>query len=320
MIQIEHLSKSFRVATRKGGLKASLRAFVHREYRDIQALDDISLHINAGEIVGYIGPNGAGKSTTIKIMSGILVPDSGLCTVNGIDPFKDRKEHAKNIGVVFGQRTQLWWDIPVMDSFELLKEIYKIDTDAFYPWLHELISLFSLEKIVEIPVRQLSLGQRMKCDIVAALLHKPKVLFLDEPTIGLDASSKIMLRSLIKEINQRYKTTVILTTHDMQDIESLAKRVILIGNGRILFDGSLDLLSAQHESLTRVLLEYKGTLYESIHYDIETSTDTTATLKVKSSLAEALNVLSQTLAIHNIEVEKADIDALILQVYEDYQI
>lgn len=240
MIQVEHLCKTFRVSNRNAGLTAALKALFHRQYREIKALNDISFTIPDGEMVGYIGPNGAGKSSTIKILSGILNPDSGTCLINGRVPFQERKAHVKEIGVVFGQRSQLWWDVPVIDSFELLKDIYKIPQNDYRNMKEELIFLLNLEEIIKTPARQLSLGQRMRCEIAASLLHNPRILFLDEPTIGLDAVSKIAVRNFILDLNKKHNTTIILTTHDMQDIEALTNRIMLIGKGRLLMDGSLE--------------------------------------------------------------------------------
>ena len=240
MIQVEHLCKSYRVSRRNGGLLEAIKALGKRETTVVKALDDISFTIADGEIVGYIGPNGAGKSSTIKILSGILNPDSGVCLVNGRVPWKDRRKHVADIGVVFGQRTQLWWDVPVIDSFALLKDIYRVDEARYSRNVEELTELLDLGDLLRTPTRQLSLGQRMRCEIAASLLHDPKVLFLDEPTIGLDAVSKIAVRSFIQKRNETHKTTVLLTTHDMQDIEALATRILLIGKGKILMDGSFD--------------------------------------------------------------------------------
>lgn len=240
MIKVEHISKTYKVSRRKAGLSEAFKTLFRRQYESIKALDDISFTIEDGEMVGYIGPNGAGKSSTIKVLSGILTPDSGSCTINGRVPWKNRMEHVKDIGVVFGQRSQLWWDVPVIDSFELLRDIYRIPDKLYRRNLDELITLLQLEQIVKTPARQLSLGQRMRCEIAASLLHSPKILFLDEPTIGLDAVSKLAVRDFILEHNRTYKTTVILTTHDMKDIETLAKRILLIGKGKILLDGKLE--------------------------------------------------------------------------------
>ena len=240
MITMEHVCKSYKIAKRNAGFKEACKSLFRRETEEIKALSDVSFQIGDGEMVGYIGPNGAGKSSTIKILSGILVPDAGNCIIDGRSPWKDRVEHVRQIGVVFGQRSQLWWDIPVIDSFELLKEIYSISTPDYKRTLEELTELLQLQELLRTPTRQLSLGQRMRCEIAASLLHNPKLLFLDEPTIGLDAVSKLAVREFIKKQNAEHRTTVILTTHDMQDIEAIANRVILIGKGRILLDGTLE--------------------------------------------------------------------------------
>lgn len=240
MITMQNVCKTYKVSKRDAGFSSAFKALFHKEYELIHALDGVSFTISDGEMVGYIGPNGAGKSSTIKILSGILTPEEGTCLINGLTPWKNRIEHVKNIGVVFGQRTQLWWDVPVMDSFELLKEIYRISEQTYRRNLEQLSEMLGLSELLRTPTRQLSLGQRMRCEIAASLLHDPKILFLDEPTIGLDAVSKLAVRDFVKRLNKEHKTTVILTTHDMQDIEALASRVILIGKGKILLDGTLD--------------------------------------------------------------------------------
>lgn len=240
MIEVNHLRKTFRVTRRGAGLRHAVKALVHREFEEIHALDDVSFRIRDGEAVGYIGPNGAGKSSTIKILSGILTPDSGTCLVDGRIPWKDRQAHVAKIGVVFGQRSQLWWDVPVIDSFELLRDIYSVPDSVYRRNLSDLTELLNLSELLRTPTRSLSLGQRMRCEIAASLLHDPRILFLDEPTIGLDAVSKLAVRRFILDMNRRRGTTVILTTHDMQDVEALAQRVLLIGKGRILMDGTLD--------------------------------------------------------------------------------
>ena len=240
MIQAEHLQKTFRVRKRNAGFKNAAKALFSREYEEIHALNDVSFRIEDGEAVGYIGPNGAGKSSTIKILSGILTPDSGTCVIDGRVPWKDRRAHVSQIGVVFGQRSQLWWDVPVIDSFELIRDIYAVTEDVYKRNLRDLTDLLNLSEILKTPARSLSLGQRMRCEIAASLLHDPRILFLDEPTIGLDAVSKIAVREFVLDMNKRRGTTVILTTHDMQDVEALAQRVLLIGKGRILLDGTLD--------------------------------------------------------------------------------
>lgn len=240
MIKVKNLTKTYRVSRRDAGFFAAVKALGKRETEVVKALDDVSFTVNPGEIIGYIGPNGAGKSSTVKILSGILTPDSGEVTVNGLIPWKQRKKHVSEIGVVFGQRTQLWWDVPVIDSFELLKDIYRTSDAVYRKNLGLLTERLDLSELLRTPTRQLSLGQRMRCEIAASLLHDPKVLFLDEPTIGLDAVSKIAIRTFIKDINREKGTTVILTTHDMQDVEALSDRIYLIGNGRILMDGTFE--------------------------------------------------------------------------------
>ena len=238
MIQVEHLCKTYRVFRRDAGLLSAIRALGRRETQTVRALDDISFTIPDGQIVGYIGPNGAGKSSTIKILSGILTPDSGVCLVNGRVPWKERRRHVAEIGVVFGQRSQLWWDVPVDDSFALLRDIYRVDGARYRENVAELTELLELSDLLRTPARQLSLG--MRCEIAASLLHDPRVLFLDEPTIGLDAVSKLALRAFIQKLNATRGITVLLTTHDMQDIEALAHRVLLIGRGRLLMDGGFE--------------------------------------------------------------------------------
>jgi ABC-2 type transport system ATP-binding protein len=209
-------------------------------------------------MVGYIGPNGAGKSSTIKIMSGVLTPDSGNCIINGRTPWKERKAHVQEIGVVFGQRSQLWWDVPVADSFQLIRDIYGVAESQYRKNLSDLTELLDLGEILKTPARQLSLGQRMRCEIAASLLHDPKILFLDEPTIGLDAVSKIAVRDFIKTLNREKGTTVILTTHDMQDIEALTERILLIGKGKILMDGSLEQLKSRKSTHRTLTVDYTG--------------------------------------------------------------
>lgn len=254
MITMENVCKSYKVAKRNAGMKEACKSLFCRQTEEIQALKNVSFTISDGEMVGYIGPNGAGKSSTIKILSGILTPDSGNCVVDGLVPWKNRIEHVRRIGVVFGQRSQLWWDIPVIDSFELIREIYSVSNAEYQNNLEELTELLQLKEILKTPTRQLSLGQRMKCELAASLLHSPKILFLDEPTIGLDAVSKLAVRDFIRKINQEHGTTVLLTTHDMQDIAALADRVILIGKGRVLLDGTLeDMKQTSADSLDEIV-------------------------------------------------------------------
>ncbi|WP_144466270.1 ABC transporter ATP-binding protein [Bacillus nitratireducens] len=240
MIEVNNLTKEFKIVKKKPGLKGAINGLFTRDYIIKEAVKDISFKINQGETVGYIGANGAGKSTTIKMLCGILTPSSGDVSVNGVVPYQNRKKNAANIGVVFGQRTQLFWDIAVRESYELLKHIYSIPNQTYKKNMDLCIEVLNLKDLLDIPVRQLSLGQKMRCELAAAFLHNPLVVFLDEPTIGLDVAVKSRIRSFIKEVNRLRQTTVILTTHDMQDIEEICKRVIIIDQGTILYDGGLE--------------------------------------------------------------------------------
>ena len=323
-IEVNQISKSFRVARKKSGLKASIKSFFKREYIDVKAVEDVSFSIEKGEIVGYIGPNGAGKSTTIKILSGILVPDSGKCKINGMIPWKNRVEYVKNIGVVFGQRSQLWWDIPAEDTFDLLRDIYEIPEEEYQATKKELIERLNLSDIINIPVRQLSLGQRMRCEIAASLLHNPEILFLDEPTIGLDAVSKQVVRDFIKELNRDKHTTILLTSHDMSDITTLAKRIILIGKGHVLYDGSLKKLQNRYEDEKYVFVKTKDNLTirnkgikkktkNKEGYDLVIDTN-------QISINELLNIISKKITIEDIEIDHESIDNIIVKLYQDYKI
>lgn len=244
LIHIQNLNKHFKVLNRHEGIGGAFRDLFSGDYRIVKAVDGISYDIDIGEIVGYIGPNGAGKSTTIKMMTGILKPTSGTILVNGQPPYANRIHQAQIMGVVFGQRTQLWWDLPVIESFKILKEIYKVDQDTFDKHMGMFNELVGLKALYTQQVRTLSLGQRMLCDITASFLHNPQVVFLDEPTIGLDISIKTKTRSVIKELNQTRKTTIILTTHDLGDVEALCQRIIIIDKGKILFDGDIKKVTA----------------------------------------------------------------------------
>lgn len=259
MIHVTSLSKTYKIVERDPGLKGAMKALVKRSYVTKDAVKNIDFHIKKGEMVGYIGANGAGKSTTIKMLCGILTPSSGEITVNGIVPYKNRQKNAKNIGAVFGQRTQLFWDIPVRESYDLLRHIYEVPEKEYKETLDLFVKVLDLEPLLAIPVRQLSLGQKMRCELAAAFLHRPAVVYLDEPTIGLDVAVKVKIRKFIKEMNRMWGTTVILTTHDMQDIEEICNRIIIIDEGVILYDGNLQSIQDQfgHKRLIHFELEEK---------------------------------------------------------------
>lgn len=323
MIEASHLSKRFVVNRRKSGLKQAAKSLFQRERTFIQALDDVSFTIPDGQVVGYIGPNGAGKSTTVKILSGILTPDSGSCLINGRTPWKQRREHVAEIGVVFGQRSQLWWDVPVGDSFDLLRDIYRVPESRYRKNAAELTQRLQLEALLRTPARQLSLGQRMRCEIAASLLHDPKVLFLDEPTIGLDAVSKLAVRDFIRDINRERGVTVILTTHDMQDIEALAQRILLIGKGRLLLDGTLEQLRQQY-GRGSVTVSYSGGEADSLSgLDIteqEPGRLTVATDGTREDTARVIAQLTGALTITDISVKGPDPEELVVSLYREYQV
>ena len=329
MIEVKDICKTFRVARRDAGMKHTLKSFFHREYTEIKALDHLTFSIGEGECVGYIGPNGAGKSSTVKVLSGILTPDSGTCLVAGRTPWKERRAHVADIGVVFGQRSQLWWDIPVIDTFTLLRDIYSVPEDTYRRNLDELTDRLDLGNLLRTPTRQLSLGQRMRCEIAASLLHDPKILFLDEPTIGLDAVSKLAVRDFIKTRCREHGTTVILTTHDMQDIEALTERVLLIGRGRILRDGTLSSLKEEFISARRMTVlgtdlnapSLLDALPAGVH-PIEVGSDR-AVFSVDigiCSVSTAVAFLTAHAEIRDLTVEDPSLDQIVTQLYEVYRV
>ena len=328
MIEVQHLSKTFYVRRRESGLKnAAAALFKKRE--PVPALQDVSFSVADGEMVGYIGPNGAGKSTTIKVMTGVLTPDHGICRIDGRTPWKERKAHVARIGVVFGQRSQLWWDLPVNDSFDLIRDIYRVPEDRYRKNVRELSEMLSLGEILKTPARQLSLGQRMRCEIAASLLHDPKVLFLDEPTIGLDAASKLAVREFIRSLNRTRGTTILLTTHDMQDIEALTRRIILIGKGRILLDGPLEELKETLSPVRTVIAsgrEKAGALslpegVSLLSRQGEGNVRLTLSADTRLSPVPALiESLSRQMELSDLSVEQASMDEVVLSLYKQYKI
>src|SRR5262245_32589983 len=322
-IVVEDLVKTFRIASRAPGLWGSVRGLLKRDVREVRALDRVSFSISRGELVGYIGPNGAGKSTTVKILSGILVPDSGRVSVMDQTPWLDRIDYVRRIGVVFGQRTQLWWDLPVIESFDLLRDIFRIPPDRYRKSRDELIEVLELQELLDTTVRQLSLGQRMRCDLAAALLHEPELLFLDEPTIGLDAMSKLAVREFVARLNKQHDVTVILTTHNMDDIEVLCRRVLVIGDGRILSDGTLQDLRASvtRERWLTVDLAETAPATTIADPDVqlirqEGRRSCLAFDPQRISAPELIARIARKYPVHDLFVENPPIESIVARIYE----
>ncbi|MEK3857416.1 ABC transporter ATP-binding protein [Cytobacillus sp. FSL H8-0458] len=322
IIEVEHLMKDFMIAKRETGFLGAVKSLVKREHIKKEAVKDISFSINEGEMVGYIGPNGAGKSTTIKMLTGILVPTSGSVKVNGIIPYENRQENAKNIGVVFGQRTQLWWDLPTIESFELLKEIYQVPDKRYKENMDTFTEILGLDEFLNTPVRQLSLGQRMRADIAASLLHDPPILFLDEPTIGLDVVAKEKMRTFIKEINKERSITVILTTHDMEDIEKLCERMILIDHGQKVYDGEIAVVKERFGKMRTLIVD----LEESSHSlklkggEVFKEEASRFWIRFNRDDVSASGLIAQITETHNIKdltVEEPAIESIISRIYQE---
>lgn len=331
MIEVKHISKDFVSPKKYPGLKGAIKGLFSNEKVVKKAVDDISFTIKDGEIVGYIGSNGAGKSTTIKMMTGILAPTAGECLVNHVNPSKSRKENAQNIGVVFGQRTQLWWDLPLSESFTILKEIYNVSDEDYKERMEFLNGVLKLQEFFDRPVRTLSLGQRMRADLGAALLHNPKVLYLDEPTIGLDLVVKDNIRKAIKEINEKYQTTVILTTHDIGDIEELCSRIIIIDEGKKIYDGSLEALKdtygtrrkismevRQHKKLQGLhLAEKLGASPEecSMEFDREKNILSVTFDKHKIQVPQVMNAVMEVTQVQDIQIQETELAEIVKEIY-----
>lgn len=331
MIEVKHISKNFVIPKKYPGLKGAVKGLFSNEKIVKTAVDDISFEIQKGEIVGYIGSNGAGKSTTIKMMTGILSPTRGECLVAGIDPNKRRKENAQNIGVVFGQRTQLWWDLPLSESFTILKEIYNVPDDAYKERIAFLNRVLDMQEFFDRPVRTLSLGQRMRADLGAALLHNPKVLYLDEPTIGLDLIVKDNIREAIKEINEKYQTTVVLTTHDIGDIEELCSRIIVIDEGKKIYDGSLSSLKETYGTKRKVSMEIRQpekvealqlpkllNVREeecTVSYEKEKSTLSVMFDKHKIQIPQLLSAVMSVMEVKDVQIQETELAQIVKEIY-----
>ncbi len=327
IIQIKHVVKEFKVLNRHEGLKGSLKDLFSRDYKIVRAVDDVTMDIGQGEIVGYLGPNGAGKSTTIKMMTGVLKPTSGEIRVNGVIPYDNRAAGAQEIGVVFGQRTQLWWALPLVESFKILKDIYRI-SDSDYDDMIELFrSLVDIEPLLHKPVRQMSLGQRTLSDILAAFLHNPKIVYLDEPTIGLDVAMKAKIRTLIQELNKKKNTTVILTTHDMGDVDALCERIVIIDKGRMLYDNDIEHLKGFFGAYRTLKIRMSGDL-EARCADVKktipefkvSSDDEWISILVneeKAKVMEVLGRLQETYDIRDMQLEEISTEDVIKKIYEE---
>ena len=315
-IQVDHLQKTFTI--RKKREKGRLL----REKETVYALRDLCFQVEKGELVGYIGPNGAGKSTTVKILSGILTPDSGDVRVDGRIPWEERREHVRNIGVVFGQRMQLWWDVPILDSYSLLKEIYRIPETDYRNRLKELTKALQLEELMRTPLRQLSLGQRMRAELCGSLLHRPGLLYLDEPTIGLDAVSKLALRDFLRWENREYGTTVLLTTHDMEDIAALCSRVMVLGHGQKLYDGELPVLLSRYDTSRTVTVRFEDPdtepeLPESARLSREGDLVKVVYAPQELPTPELVACLQQAGTIREMTIQPQNIDSMIAAMYRE---
>ena len=327
IIEIKNVTKEFKTLNRHEGLKGSLKDLFSRDYKIVRAVDNVSMSIEQGEIVGYLGPNGAGKSTTIKMMTGVLEPTSGEILVGGNAPYKNRSKNAQEIGVVFGQRTQLWWALPLIESFRLLKDIYQIPDKDYNEMLELYKSLVDIEPLLHKPVRQMSLGQRTLSDILAAFLHNPKIVFLDEPTIGLDVSMKAKIRTLIHELNRQKNTTVILTTHDMGDVDALCRRIVIIDKGKMLYDNDIEHLKGFFGSYHTLKIRVDGDMSAEAEIiktevpDFKVSSDdewiSVLVDEEKSKVLDVLGLLQKTHRIRDMQLEEISTEEVIKKIYEE---
>ena len=327
IIEIKNVTKEFKTLNRHEGLKGSLKDLFSRDYKIVRAVDNVSMSIEQGEIVGYLGPNGAGKSTTIKMMTGVLEPTSGEILVGGNAPYKNRSKNAQEIGVVFGQRTQLWWALPLIESFRLLKDIYQISDKDYNDMLELYKSLVDIEPLLHKPVRQMSLGQRTLSDILAAFLHNPKIVFLDEPTIGLDVSMKAKIRTLIHELNRQKNTTVILTTHDMGDVDALCRRIVIIDKGKMLYDNDIEHLKRFFGSYRTLKIRVDGDMNAEAEViktevpDFKVSSDdewiSVLVDEEKSKVLDVLGLLQKTHRIRDMQLEEISTEEVIKKIYEE---
>lgn len=324
LIEVQNVSKEYKISKHGSGLKAYVNHLIHPKYEKFKAVNHISFQIQEGEIVGYLGENGAGKSTTIKMMSGLLTPTSGVIKVNGMIPYQNRIQNNFQIGAVFGQKTQLWWDLPVIESFRLIGKLYKMSKEEYQKNLDWIVGKLELNPLLNKPVKNLSLGQKMKCEIAATFLHNPKVVYLDEPTIGLDVLVKEKIRRFIKEVNQEFKTTIILTTHDVKDVEELCDRIILIDRGKIIYDGSIQSFRAKYSNhdFVTIFKKESESYMDKIHLskDMEVVEETKNYMKVKFnaeviSIVQIIDLFKTYYTIENIETNEAKMEEILKEIY-----
>jgi ABC-2 type transport system ATP-binding protein len=316
-IDVRGLSRAFKIHKSRPGLLGAFRDLLTREYQTVEAVKEIDLQVAAGEVVGYIGENGAGKSTTIKMLTGILMPTSGELRVNGMIPFKEREKFVRTIGVVFGQRSQLWWDIAVWESFNLLKKIYKVQDDTH---LRHMIDILDIGELLNKPVRKLSLGQRMRCELVAALIHNPPLVFLDEPTIGLDVLVKMKIRAFLKELSQQYGTTILLTTHDLSDIEALCQRVVMLDQGQIIYDGGLSALKQNLGDGKRLIIEFTQAVQpEQLPDGFNWQQESPFQYQISIQHEEMSAILARLshIGIKDISIEETSTEEIVRKIYEE---
>jgi ABC-2 type transport system ATP-binding protein len=320
IIQVKNLSKTFRTQVKEGGVWGSFKAIFKRRYKYVHAVENVSFKINKGESVAFIGPNGAGKSTTIKMLTGILYPTSGDMSVVGFNPPKDRVKLSFKLGSIFGQKTQLWYHLPARDSFNLFRSIFEIDKKVFDKRLNDLIKNFNIEEFIDVPVRRLSLGQRMKCELVSSLLHDPDVLLLDEPTIGLDIIAKRQLRETIKKLNKEKGKTIILTSHDLEDIENVCDRVIIINHGRILFDDSIDKLKAEYVTKKRIkiITENKPKIIQGRGVEVLKVNDFSIIYEINLGVIDAKSFINKAIKSQKDIVDISIMDMKIEEIIEDF--
>lgn len=323
-ISVSHLSKHFRIYKKEPGIMGSIRSFFKRTYEISKAVDDISFTIEQGELVGFIGPNGAGKTTTLKCLSGLIYPTSGEIKVLGYTPFDRNHDYLRSISLVMGQKSQLWWDLPPIESYLLFKEMYDISDLKFKEVLDELVELLDLKDILRVQVRKLSLGQRMKCELVAQLLHSPKILFLDEPTIGLDIVMQQKIRSFVREYNKKYSATIILTSHYMDDVKELCKRVIIINHGKLLFDGSLADIITKHTQLKRISVAFEKEVLraELLQHGSLISYDShNAVIEIpRDKAAEVASFILSHYPVADLTIEEPQIEEIISTIFSSEKV